>query len=108
MERFHSRGHHLCKFIRTKESVCIRKEFNPTGTVWDTNIATVSLFWDTNMAAVTLRKNTLSDKSKPKHISSSIVGTELSCFLIELTPITSFVGTVTLRQVLSLFYDWYN
>ena len=37
------------------------------------------------MAAVTLRKNTLSDKSKPKHISSSIVGTELTCFLIELT-----------------------
>ena len=25
---FHSRGHHLRKFIRTKESVCIRKEFN--------------------------------------------------------------------------------
>ena len=25
---FHSRGQHLCKFIRTKESLCIRKEFN--------------------------------------------------------------------------------
>ena len=25
---FHSRGQHLCKFIGTKESVCIRKEFN--------------------------------------------------------------------------------
>ena len=25
---FHSRGQHLCKFIETKESVCIRKEFN--------------------------------------------------------------------------------
>ena len=25
---FHSRGQHLCKFIKTKESVCIRKEFN--------------------------------------------------------------------------------
>ena len=25
---FHSRGHYLCKFIGTKESVCIRKEFN--------------------------------------------------------------------------------
>ena len=24
----HSRGQHLCKFIATKESVCIRKEFN--------------------------------------------------------------------------------
>ena len=85
MERFHSRGHHLCKFIRTKESVCIRKEFNPKGTVWDTNTATGSLFWNTNMAAVTICENTLSYKSKPKHISSSIVGTELTCFLIELT-----------------------
>ena len=27
-ERFHSPGQHLCKFIGTKESVCIRKEFN--------------------------------------------------------------------------------
>ena len=26
--RFHSRGQHLCKFIGTKESVYIRKEFN--------------------------------------------------------------------------------
>ena len=25
---FHSRGQHLCKFIGTKESVYIRKEFN--------------------------------------------------------------------------------
>ena len=28
IECFHSRGLHLCKFIETKESVCIRKEFN--------------------------------------------------------------------------------
>ena len=28
IECFHSRGEHLCKFIETKESVCIRKEFN--------------------------------------------------------------------------------
>ena len=28
MERFHSRGHHLCRFIGTKESVCVRKESN--------------------------------------------------------------------------------
>ena len=28
IEYFHSRGQHLCKFIGTKESVCIRKEFN--------------------------------------------------------------------------------
>ena len=28
IECYHSRGQHLCKFIGTKESVCIRKEFN--------------------------------------------------------------------------------
>jgi len=27
IECFHSRGQHLCEFIRTKESVCIRKEY---------------------------------------------------------------------------------
>ena len=27
-ECFHSRSQHLCKFIRTKESICIRKEYN--------------------------------------------------------------------------------
>ena len=28
LERFHSRGQHLCKFIGAKESVYIRKEFS--------------------------------------------------------------------------------
>ena len=28
IERFHSRDQHLRKFIGTKESICIRKEFN--------------------------------------------------------------------------------
>ena len=28
IERFHSRGHHLCKFIETKENFCLRKESN--------------------------------------------------------------------------------
>ena len=28
IERFHSRGQHLCKFTATKKNVCIRKEFN--------------------------------------------------------------------------------
>ena len=32
IECFHSRDQHLCKFIGTKESVCIRKEFNSRGT----------------------------------------------------------------------------
>ena len=31
---FHSRGQHLCKVIGTKESVCIRKEFNSHRTGW--------------------------------------------------------------------------
>ena len=31
IECFHSRGQHLCKFIGTKQSVCIRKEFNSHG-----------------------------------------------------------------------------
>ena len=32
IERFHSHGQHLCKFIGTKGSVCIRKAFNTHGT----------------------------------------------------------------------------
>ena len=59
IECFHSRGQHLCKFLGTKGGVCIRKELTPTGFVWDTNMAAVSLSWDTNMAAVTSCKNTL-------------------------------------------------
>ena len=50
IEYFHSCGEHLCKFIGTKGSVCIRKEFNSQRIFWDTNMAAVSLFWDTNMA----------------------------------------------------------
>ena len=42
--RFHSRGKHLCKFVRTKESVYIIKSSTPTGLVWNTNMAAVSLF----------------------------------------------------------------
>ena len=63
IECFHSRGQHLCKFIGTKGSVCIRNEFNSHRIhwelVWDTNMAAVSLFWDTNMVAVTSCENTL-------------------------------------------------
>ena len=40
--------------IGTKESIYVRKEFNPRGLVWNTNMAAVSMFWNTNMAAVTL------------------------------------------------------
>ena len=31
IECFHSRGQHVCKFVVSKESVCIRKEFNSQG-----------------------------------------------------------------------------
>ena len=33
IERFHTRGQHLCKFILTKESIQIRKSSTPTGFV---------------------------------------------------------------------------
>ena len=58
IECFHSRGQHICKFIGTKESVCIRKEFNSQRTGLGHQNAAVSLFWDTNMAAVTSCENT--------------------------------------------------
>ena len=57
IECFHSRDQHLRIFIGTKEIICIRKEFNSHGLVWDTNMAAISLFWDTNMAAVTSCEN---------------------------------------------------
>ena len=59
IERFYSRGQQLCKFIGTKESVCIRKSSTPTGLVWDTNMIAVSMSWNTNMATVTSCENTL-------------------------------------------------
>ena len=59
IECFHSHGQHLGKFIGTKQSVCIRKEFNSRGLVWDTNMTTDLLFWDTNTAAVKSCENTL-------------------------------------------------
>ena len=47
IECFHSRGQHLCKFIGTKESVCIKKRSStPTGLSWYTNMVAVSLFWE--------------------------------------------------------------
>ena len=46
IESFYSYGQHLCKFIGTKESSWLRKEFNShrIGSVWDTNLAAVSFF----------------------------------------------------------------
>ena len=59
IERFHSRGQHLCKFIETKKKAFIKeKSTTPTGFSWYTNTAAVSLFWNTNMADVASRENT--------------------------------------------------
>jgi len=45
MERFQSRGQQLCTFIATKEICLHKKKVQPSGLVWDTNMAAVSLFW---------------------------------------------------------------
>ena len=72
IECFHSRGQHLCKFIGTKESVCIRKEFNSHRTCLGLQLVAVSLFWDTNMAAVTSCENTLLGR---EHVEAEESGT---------------------------------
>ena len=41
----------------------LHKKRTPTGLVWDTNMAAVSLFWDTNMAAATSGEDTLFAKT---------------------------------------------
>ena len=62
IERFHSRDQYLCKFMRAKESVYIRKarvqllRQNLFGTpIWPP----INCFWDTDMAAVTSCENAL-------------------------------------------------
>ena len=61
IECFQSRGQHLCKFIGTKKSVYIRKEFNSRRIGLGHQHGRCSLFWDTNMAAVTSCENTLKE-----------------------------------------------
>ena len=57
---FHSRGQHLCKFIKTKESVCIRKDFNSQRTgLGHQHGRRFIVLGPSNMAAVTSCKNTL-------------------------------------------------
>lgn len=41
------------QIIGTKESFSKQKGSTPTGLIWDTNLASISLFWDTNMVEVT-------------------------------------------------------
>ena len=45
--------------LEQKNAFTYEKSSNPTGLVWDTNMAAVSLFWNTNMAAVTSCENAL-------------------------------------------------
>ena len=60
IERFLSRDQQISKFITTEQSVYVQKKGStPTAPVWDTNMATVSLFGDTNMAIVTSCGNAL-------------------------------------------------
>ena len=44
--RFHSRGENLCKFIGKMKAFTQEKSSTPTGLVWNTNMAAVSLFWN--------------------------------------------------------------
>ena len=50
IECFHSRGQHLCKFFGTKDSICIRKEFNSHSTGLGHQHGRRFIVWDTNMA----------------------------------------------------------
>ena len=60
MKRVHSRGQYPRNFIETKGSVNIKeKSSSPTGLVWYTNAAAISLFWNRNMAAMTSCENVL-------------------------------------------------
>ena len=59
LEHIHSRGQHLWKFKEKKKFLIQEKSPTPTGFLWNTNMAAVSLFWNTNMAAVSSDLNTL-------------------------------------------------
>ena len=59
IERFHSRGQHLCKFIGTKEIIYIRKEFNSQRIFLVHQHGRRFIVLDTNMVALTLCENAL-------------------------------------------------
>ena len=54
-------------FWNKRKRLHMKKSSTPTGLVWDTNMAAVSLFWDTNMAAGTSCENTLFCKARTRH-----------------------------------------
>jgi len=53
IECFHSRGQQLCKFIATKESVYVRKEFESHGICFEDQYVRRFIVLEHNMAAVT-------------------------------------------------------
>ena len=57
IERFHSRGQQLSKFMRTKEIVYIRKESNSHRICLEHQHGRRFIVWNTNMAAVTSCEN---------------------------------------------------
>ena len=59
IERFHSRGQHLCKFIGTKESIYMREEFNSQRIFLVHQHGRRFIVLDTNMVALTLCGNAL-------------------------------------------------
>ena len=59
IERFHSSGQRLCKFIGKKKAFTWEKISTPRCFFWYTNIAPVSLFWNTKMAAMKSCENAL-------------------------------------------------
>ena len=78
LERFHSRGRHLCKFYWNKTKRLHKKGSQLAsplaedyfGTPTWPRVAAISLFWNTNMAAVTFCKNTLYAPSRTKSVDS--------------------------------------
>jgi len=54
IKRFHSRGSSHANVLEQKKVFTQEKSSTPTGLVWYSNLAAISLLWDTtNMFAVT-------------------------------------------------------
>ena len=59
IERFHSRGQHLCYLLKQNKAFAYEKSSSTIGLARNTNMAAGLLFWNTNMAAVTSCENAL-------------------------------------------------
>ena len=59
IERFYSSAPASMQIYLSKRKRLHKKGSTPTGLVWNTNMAAVSLRWNTNMAAVGSCRNTL-------------------------------------------------